>query len=68
LLQQAFVDEQTAQWGYCSNGMVMSAKALFDRNPHPSEEQVLRVTKVAKLLHRSPRPKELLEPCLAGAE
>jgi hypothetical protein len=48
--------------------MVMSAKALFDRNPHPSEEQVLRVTKVAKLLHRSPRPKELLEPCLAGAE
>ena len=39
-LQQAFIDEQAAQCGYCSNGMIMSAKALLDRNPRPSEEQV----------------------------
>lgn len=40
-VQQAFIDEQAAQCGYCMNGMIMTAKALLDRNPHPSEEQVL---------------------------
>jgi nicotinate dehydrogenase subunit A len=39
-LQQAFMDEQAAQCGYCINGMIMSAKALLDTNPHPSETQV----------------------------
>ena len=39
-LQQAFIDEQAAQCGYCINGMIMTAKALLDRNPHPDEAQV----------------------------
>jgi nicotinate dehydrogenase subunit A len=39
-LQRAFMDEQAAQCGYCINGMIMSAKALLDANPHPSERQV----------------------------
>jgi nicotinate dehydrogenase subunit A len=39
-LQQAFVDEQAVQCGYCINGMIMQAKALLNRNPHPSEEEV----------------------------
>jgi nicotinate dehydrogenase subunit A len=39
-LQQAFIDEQAAQCGYCINGMVMSSKALLDRNPHPSDAEV----------------------------
>jgi nicotinate dehydrogenase subunit A len=39
-VQQAFIDEQAAQCGYCMNGMIMTAKALLDRNPHPSEEQI----------------------------
>ncbi len=39
-LQQAFIDEQAAQCGYCINGMVMTAKALLDRNPTPSEEDI----------------------------
>ena len=39
-LQQAFIDEQAAQCGYCINGMIMTAKALLDRNPDPSEAQV----------------------------
>ena len=39
-VQQAFIDEQAAQCGYCLNGMIMTAKALLDRNPNPSEAQV----------------------------
>jgi nicotinate dehydrogenase subunit A len=39
-LQQAFIAEQAAQCGYCSNGMIMSAKDLLDRNPHPNEQDV----------------------------
>jgi nicotinate dehydrogenase subunit A len=39
-LQQAFIDEQAVQCGYCINGMIMSAKELLDRNPRPSEQDV----------------------------
>ena len=39
-LQQAFIEEQAAQCGYCTNGMIMSAKELLDRNPQPSEPDV----------------------------
>ena len=39
-VQQAFIDEQAAQCGYCMNGMIMTAKALLDRTPHPSEAQI----------------------------
>ncbi|WP_426440407.1 (2Fe-2S)-binding protein [Bradyrhizobium genosp. P] len=39
-LQKSFIDEQAAQCGYCSNGMIMAAKALLDRNPVPSEEDI----------------------------
>lgn len=39
-VQQAFIDEQAAQCGYCMNGMIMTVKALLDRIPHPSEEQI----------------------------
>ena len=39
-IQRAFMDEQAVQCGYCINGMIMSAKALLDANPHPSEQQV----------------------------
>ena len=39
-LQQAFIDEQAAQCGYCINGMVMTAKALLDRNPHPTDQEI----------------------------
>jgi nicotinate dehydrogenase subunit A len=41
-LQKAFVDEQAAQCGYCMNGMIMSAKVLLDKNPHPSEDDIKR--------------------------
>jgi nicotinate dehydrogenase subunit A len=39
-VQQAFITEQAAQCGYCLNGMIMTAKALLARNPHPSEVEV----------------------------
>jgi len=39
-LQRAFIDEQAAQCGYCTNGMIMAAKELLDRNPRPSEGDV----------------------------
>jgi nicotinate dehydrogenase subunit A len=39
-LQQAFVDEQAAQCGYCATGIIMSAKALLDANPRPSDTQI----------------------------
>jgi nicotinate dehydrogenase subunit A len=39
-LQKSFIDEQAAQCGYCSNGMIMAAKVLLDRNRNPSEEEI----------------------------
>jgi nicotinate dehydrogenase subunit A len=39
-LQTAFIEEQAAQCGYCTNGMIMAAKELLDRNPHPGEDDV----------------------------
>lgn len=41
-VQQAFVDAQAAQCGYCLNGMIMMAAALLARNPDPSEDDVRR--------------------------
>ena len=39
-LQKAFIEEQAAQCGYCTNGMIMAAKALLDKTPKPSEAQI----------------------------
>jgi nicotinate dehydrogenase subunit A len=39
-IQKAFLDEQAAQCGYCINGMIMSTKALLDKNPRPSDSQI----------------------------
>ena len=39
-VQQAFIDEQAAQCGYCTNGMIMAAKDLLDRNLRPTEADV----------------------------
>jgi carbon-monoxide dehydrogenase small subunit len=39
-LQQSFVDHFAVQCGFCTPGMIMSAKALLDENPNPTEEEV----------------------------
>ena len=39
-LQQAWIDEQVPQCGFCQNGQIMTAKALLDKNPHPTDAQI----------------------------
>ncbi len=39
-LQQAFIDEQAMQCGFCINGVIMTAKALIDQNPNPTAAQI----------------------------
>ena len=39
-VQKAFIAEQAAQCGYCSNGMIMTVKALLDRNKKPSDTEI----------------------------
>ena len=39
-LQKAFIEEQACQCGYCGNGMVMSATALLEKNPRPTEHEI----------------------------
>ena len=39
-IQQAFVDNGAIQCGYCTPGMILSAKSLLDRNPHPDENEI----------------------------
>lgn len=39
-IQQAFLDEGAVQCGFCTPGMILSAKALLDKNPSPSKEEI----------------------------
>src|SRR5690242_13044258 len=39
-LQQAFIEEQAAQCGFCIPGMIMRAEALLRANPHPTQEEI----------------------------
>lgn len=39
-VQAAFIAEQAAQCGYCSNGMIMAAAALLELNPNPSDQEI----------------------------
>ena len=39
-IQQAWIDEQVPQCGFCQNGQIMTAKALLDRNPNPTDAQI----------------------------
>ena len=41
-IQQAFIDEQAAQCGYCINGMIMTTKALLDKTPKPTDMEIKR--------------------------
>jgi nicotinate dehydrogenase subunit A len=70
VLQRAFIDEQAAQCGYCSSGMIMSAKALLDRTPNPSEEEIRTAmagnlcrcgthTRIVKAIQRAAAAKDL---------
>src|SRR5580700_4677710 len=39
-VQQAWIDEQAPQCGFCPNGQIMTAKALLDKTPHPTDAQI----------------------------
>jgi aerobic-type carbon monoxide dehydrogenase small subunit (CoxS/CutS family) len=39
-LQQAWIDEQVPACGFCQNGQIMTAKALLDKTPKPTDEQI----------------------------
>jgi aerobic-type carbon monoxide dehydrogenase small subunit (CoxS/CutS family) len=39
-LQQAFIEEQAAQCGFCLSGVILTAKALLDRNPHAGDAEI----------------------------
>ena len=39
-IQQAFIDEQAAQCGFCLNGVIMTAKAFVEKNPRATEQQI----------------------------
>jgi aerobic-type carbon monoxide dehydrogenase small subunit (CoxS/CutS family) len=41
-VQQAFLEQQAFQCGYCTSGMIMSAVALLKKNPNPSEAEIVR--------------------------
>lgn len=41
-IQKAFIKKSAVQCGFCTSGMIMSAKALLMSNPHPSEEEIKR--------------------------
>jgi aerobic carbon-monoxide dehydrogenase small subunit len=39
-VQQGFMEEHGLQCGFCTPGMIMTARALLDRNPHPTDEEI----------------------------
>ncbi len=39
-IQQAFIDQGAVQCGFCTPGMILSSKALLDRSPHPTDEEI----------------------------
>lgn len=41
-LQQSFIDHSAVQCGFCTSGMILSAKALLMHNPHPTDEEIRR--------------------------
>jgi carbon-monoxide dehydrogenase small subunit len=65
-IQQAFVEHGSAQCGFCTPGMILSAKSLLDRNPDPSEQEV-RVA-LAGNLCRCTGYQKIVEAVLAASK
>jgi aerobic carbon-monoxide dehydrogenase small subunit len=65
-VQQAFVDHQGIQCGFCSSGMILSAKSLLDRNPKPSEAEIR--TAISGNLCRCTGYQKIIESVQAASE
>ncbi len=62
-LQQSFIDKGAIQCGFCSPAMILSAKALLDRNPNPTEEDVKKA--LSGVLCRCGSYKKIIDSVLA---
>jgi carbon-monoxide dehydrogenase small subunit len=47
-LQRSFIEHHAFQCGFCTPGMIMSARALLDRNPNPSREEIIEAVEALK--------------------
>lgn len=65
-VQQAFIDAQAAQCGYCLNGMIMMTVALLARNPYPNEDEIRR--ELSGNLCRCGTHLEIVQAVLRAAE
>ena len=73
-VQQAFIEEQATQCGYCVNGMIISTAALLWKNPHPSDEQIrtaldgnlCRCGSHLRILRAVKRAEQLMAELMAG--
>ena len=65
-LQVAFTEHYGAQCGFCTPGMIMASKALLDKNPHPSREEV--VEGIVGNICRCTGYNKIIESVLAAAE
>jgi nicotinate dehydrogenase subunit A len=65
-IQQAFIDEQAAQCGYCTNGIILTVKAFLDQNPNPTDEQIRRA--LAEVLCRCGAHLEIIQAVKRAAQ
>jgi len=65
-IQKKFIKHDAVQCGYCTPGMVLSAKALLDNNPNPSEEDVR--TAISGNICRCTGYQQIVEAIMAAAE
>ncbi len=65
-LQRAFVEKGAIQCGFCTPGMILTAKAFLDEHPHPSEEEVKRA--ISGNICRCTGYVKIVEAILAAAE
>jgi carbon-monoxide dehydrogenase small subunit len=65
-IQQAFIEQFGFQCGFCTPGMILTAKALLDRNPHPTEDEIKEA--IAGVICRCTGYVQIIEAIQAAAE
>ena len=65
-LQERFIEAGAIQCGFCTPGMILTAKALLDRNPHPTEREIRR--EIAGNFCRCTGYEKIVEAILAASE